>query len=485
MNILKTGPKKGRLYSRSEQLKAGFLRQHSVILVRLCSLFDAAVIFASLFASLWFYQYEWLPEHLVAGLLSALIYQILASFFDLYRSWRIIRLRYEVAKILLYWATTLVFLTFVLYVSENRHSIDIYLLSTWFILAFCVMAAVHCGIRIFTRYARALGFDVRKVAFIGATDIALRMKTIFSDHPWMGMNTLGIYDDRKKDDEDRLALRGDEIAGVVSELVELAKDCELDIIYICLPLAAENRVKYFIDLLSDTTASIYYCPSFSNFDLMNSRWDEVYGQPIISIVESPFVDNQRYLKRVEDILICVTAMPLIIPLMAVVAALVKLSSSGPVFYKQNRYGIKGKSFEMYKFRTMYDDPDSRDFVQATKNDPRVTPLGAFLRKTSLDEIPQFLNVLIGNMSVVGPRPHPDTVNEDLRKLIRRYMLRHKIKPGITGLAQVSGLRGETESLNKMEQRIEQDLEYIRHWSLWLDVKILFKTIFSLSGNDVY
>jgi putative colanic acid biosynthesis UDP-glucose lipid carrier transferase len=218
---------------------------------------------------------------------------------------------------------------------------------------------------------------------------------------------------------------------------------------------------------------------------MNSRWDEVYGQPIISIVESPFVDNQRYLKRVEDLLICITAMPLVIPLMAVVAVLVKLSSTGPVLYKQNRYGIKGKSFQMYKFRTMYYEPEGSEFVQATKNDPRITRLGAFLRKTSLDEIPQFLNVLIGNMSVVGPRPHPDTVNEDLRKLIRRYMLRHKIKPGITGLAQVSGLRGETESLSKMEQRIEQDLEYIRHWSLWLDVKILFKTIFSLSGNDVY
>lgn len=485
MSTVNSGLKEGRLYSRSEQLKAGFLRQHSVILVRLCSLFDALVIFGCLFASLWLYQYEWQPEHLVAGLLSALIYQTLASFFDLYRSWSIVRLRYEAMKILLYWAITLVFLTFVLYISENQHSIDAYLLGTWFVLAYAVMVAVHLGIRTFTRYARALGFDVRKVAFIGATDIALRMKTIFSDHPWMGMNTLGIYDDRMKDNGSRLALRKDEITGVVADLVELARDSELDIIYICLPLAAENQVKSLINLLSDTTASIYYCPSFTNFDLMNSRWDEVYGQPVISIVESPFVDSKRYLKRVEDILICLAAMPIVVPVMAVVAVLVKLSSSGPVFYTQNRYGIKGKSFKMYKFRTMYNEPNSSEFVQATKDDPRVTRLGAFLRKSSLDEVPQFFNVLLGNMSVVGPRPHPDTMNEDLRKLIHRYMLRHKIKPGITGLAQVSGLRGETESLDKMEQRIEQDLQYIRHWSLWLDVKILFKTIFSLSGNNVY
>ncbi|MFK8049364.1 MAG: undecaprenyl-phosphate glucose phosphotransferase [Halioglobus sp.] len=483
MNI--TGANGGELYDRGEQLKAGFLRQHSVILVRLCSLLDALVIFLSLFAALWFYNYAWLPEHLVAGLLAALIYEILASFFDLYRSWRVIRLRYEVMKILLYWATTLIFLTFVLFVSENKHSIDKYLLLTWFLLAFLVMCAVHCSVRIITRYARALGFDVRKVAFIGASDIAIRMKTIFSDHPWMGMNSIGVYDNRSQNEDGRISMRRDEVKGTVEDLVELAKDCEVDIVYICLPLAAEKRIKTFIDQFSDTTVSIYYCPSFFNFDLMNSRWDEVFGQPIISIVESPFVDNQRYLKRLEDIAISLLAMPIIIPLIAVIGMLVKLSSKGPVLFKQNRYGINGKSFKMLKFRSMYIEQESKGFVQATRMDPRVTPFGAFLRSTSLDEIPQFFNVLMGDMSVVGPRPHPDTLNEDLRKRIHRYMLRHKIKPGITGLAQVSGFRGETQSLDKMEQRIEQDLEYIRHWSLWLDLKILVKTFFSLRGNNVY
>ena len=308
---------------------------------------------------------------------------------------------------------------------------------------------------------------------------------IYQSHPWMGMKSIGIYDDRHSNDVERISVEHIDLTGNVEELLEMAREGLVDIIYICLPLAAEKRIKSYIDRFSDTTASVYYCPSFFNFDLIQSRWDEVFGQPVISIVESPFVDHQRYVKRLEDIFIVLAAAPLLIPLILVISILVKLTSKGPVFFKQNRYGINGESFKMWKFRTMYVEDCGQAYSQATKNDPRVTKLGSFLRRTSLDEFPQFLNVFIGNMSVVGPRPHPDILNEDLRKKIHRYMLRHKIKPGITGLAQVSGLRGETQSLDVMAQRIEQDLQYIRHWSLMLDFKILFRTIFSLGGNNVY
>ncbi len=472
-------------YTKRDGVKGGFLRQHSLLLVRLCSLMDSFVIFVTLIWVIWLYEGAWQPQHLIAGLIAALLFQIIATFFDLYRSWRVVRFRFEVIKIFLILTAAIVFSVFVHFVSGSQHAINNIAVLTWYLSAFLVMAAVHYTARLITRYARALGYDVRRVAFIGATDVTLRMTRIYADHPWMGMENIGIYDNRKRDVEDHTRAGSIELAGTADDLIELARDCAVDIVYVCLPMNAEKRIKYYIDSFADTTVSIYYCPNFFNFDLMQSRWDEVFGQPVISIVESPFVDHQRYLKRLEDLVIVLALFPILVPLMLVISALVKMTSPGPVFFKQNRYGINGGSFRMWKFRTMYVDKCDEPYSQVTRNDPRITPLGAFLRKTSLDEIPQFLNVLAGDMSVVGPRPHPDEVNEDLRKRIHRYMLRHKVKPGITGLAQVSGLRGETESLDKMSLRIEQDLQYIRQWSLMLDVKILFKTLFHLRGSNVY
>lgn len=474
-----------RHYNRSEGLKADFLRQHSVLLVRLCSLFDVLAIFAALFGTLWFYDKELDAPHLSVSLLAALLFGIMATFFDLYRSWRVIRFRYEIIKIFICWAISTILLIFVLFFLENRHFIDNIEALTWLLSSFLLICIAHYSVRMVTRYARAFGYDVRRVAFVGANDIAVRMIRIYADHPWMGMVSTGIYDDRQINEDNRISVEVSELAGSTDDLIELAKDGAVDIVYVCLPLAAEKRIKTYIDLLSDTTVSIYYCPNFFNFDLMQSRWDVVFDQPVISIVETPFVGHQQFLKRLEDIIIVLALLPFLIPLMAIISLLIKATSKGPVFFKQNRYGINGESFKMWKFRTMYTENCNEIFSQVTKNDPRITSFGAFLRKTSLDEIPQFINVLIGNMSVVGPRPHPDILNEDLRKRIHRYMLRHKIKPGITGLAQVNGLRGETESLDKMTQRIEQDLQYIRQWTLMLDLRILLKTISSLSGNRVY
>lgn len=474
-------------YDRGEHLKAGFLRTHSLILVRLSSLVDALVIAASQFFMLWLFDMDWSVQHLAASLSAALIFEMIASSFDLYRSWRVIRLRYEIIRIFFYWMSTVIILTFGLFLLEKQTLINNRVLLAWFFSAFLVMCAVHCSVRLITRYVRAFGYDVRKAAFVGANEITARMVKIFNDHPWMGMNAIGIYDDRQINElaAERINLDDYRPTGTTADLVNLARRCEVDIVYICLPLAAEKRIKVYIDELSDTTVSVYFCPSFYNFELLHSRWDEVFGQPVISIVESPFVDHQRYLKRIEDLAIVIALMPVLLPLLLAIGLAIKLTSKGPVFYKQNRYGINGTNFLMWKFRTMYVEKCEESFTQVTRNDPRITPLGAFLRKTSLDELPQFFNVLIGDMSVVGPRPHPDSLNEDLRKRIHRYMLRHKIKPGITGLAQVSGLRGETESLDKMARRIELDLQYIRNWSLSLDLTILFRTLFSMSGSNVY
>jgi putative colanic acid biosynthesis UDP-glucose lipid carrier transferase len=198
--------------------------------------------------------------------------------------------------------------------------------------------------------------------------------------------------------------------------------------------------------------------------------------PVISVCETPFTGSNGLVKRLSDIVLSVLILLLISPILLVVAAAVKLGSPGPVIFRQRRYGLDGKQIVVYKFRSMTVTEDGTSVQQATKNDSRITPLGAILRKTSIDELPQFINVLQGRMSIVGPRPHAVAHNEMYRKLIKGYMVRHKVKPGITGWAQVNGFRGETETLDKMQGRIDHDLDYLRNWSLWLDLYIIFKTV---------
>lgn len=222
------------------------------------------------------------------------------------------------------------------------------------------------------------------------------------------------------------------------------------------------------------------------YSLLNSRWQTVGNVQALSIYDTPFQGANDVLKRIEDVVVSSIILAFLAIPMLCIAAAVKLTSPGPAIFKQKRYGLDGKEITVYKFRSMSTQDNGPEVKQATKNDPRVTKLGAFLRKTSLDELPQFINVLQGRMSIVGPRPHAVAHNEQYRKLITGYMLRHKIRPGITGWAQVNGLRGETETVNKMAKRVEYDLDYMHRWSVWFDLKIILKTVVGgFSGNNVY
>lgn len=227
--------------------------------------------------------------------------------------------------------------------------------------------------------------------------------------------------------------------------------------------------------LRDTTASVYFVPDIFVFDLMRAQLAEIDGIPLLAVCETPFSGMNGVLKRASDIVFASVLIALLWPVMLVVAAGVRMSSPGPIIFKQRRYGLYGEQILVYKFRTMSVCEDRGAVTQATRDDPRVTPFGRFLRRTSLDELPQLFNVLFGSMSLVGPRPHAVAHNEEYRKLIDGYMLRHKVRPGITGWAQVNGFRGETESLEKMKRRIEYDLHYLRNWSLALDISILIRT----------
>jgi putative colanic acid biosynthesis UDP-glucose lipid carrier transferase len=235
--------------------------------------------------------------------------------------------------------------------------------------------------------------------------------------------------------------------------------------------------------LRDTTASIYFVPDVFAFDLIQGRLVEINGMPAISVCDTPFHGMNAVSKRATDIILAGAALLVLWPLLLLIAIAVKITSRGPVLFRQRRYGLNGEEILIYKFRSMTVAEDGAVVTQATKFDTRVTPLGRILRSTSLDELPQLLNVLEGKMSVVGPRPHAVAHNEQYRKLINGYMIRHKVRPGITGLAQVNGLRGETQTVEKMRERVRLDLEYLSHWSPWLDVQIIFKTLWVIARDQ--
>ena len=254
-------------------------------------------------------------------------------------------------------------------------------------------------------------------------------------------------------------------------------------LFISQPISAQPRIRALLDELQDTTASVYFLPDIYAFDLVQARFDNFGGMPVIAICESPFTGFNSLVKRTSDIVLASLITLALVPVMAVIAAAVRISSPGPVIFRQRRYGLYGEEIIVYKFRSMTVAEDGAQVVQAKKNDQRVTRIGAFLRKSSLDELPQFINVLQGRMSIVGPRPHAVAHNEQYRKLIKGYMLRHKVKPGITGWAQVNGLRGETETLDKMEARIRYDLDYLRNWSLWMDLWIVVRTLKVVAARE--
>ncbi|GJI91815.1 undecaprenyl-phosphate glucose phosphotransferase [Rugamonas sp. R1(2021)] len=316
--------------------------------------------------------------------------------------------------------------------------------------------------------------EVRSVVIVGANDLGLRFAEKIENQAGHLMQVRGFFDDR-------MELRRPpglrhEMLGKMDDVAQYVRAHNVKMIYISQPISAQPRIRKLIDELQDTTASVYFLPDIYVFDLMQARFDSVAGMPVIAICETPFTGFNSMVKRVSDIVLALAIQIMLLPIMLVIALLVKLGSPGPVIFRQRRYGLYGEEIIVYKFRSMTVTEDGDKVVQARKGDQRVTPIGAFLRKSSLDELPQFINVLQGRMSIVGPRPHAVAHNEQYRKLIKGYMLRHKVKPGITGWAQVNGLRGETETLDKMEARIQYDLDYLRSWSLWLDIWIILCTV---------
>lgn len=322
----------------------------------------------------------------------------------------------------------------------------------------------------------------KRAIIAGMNEQGIAIAESFLHNKYSTTTCLGFFDDRATE---RLQNHnGFKILGNVSDIADYVKQNDVNVIYLSLPMSNQPRIIKLLDDLKDTTVSIYFLPDIFLTDLIQGRMGQVDGIPVIAVCETPFTGVDGMMKRLSDILFATIILTLISPIMLIIAMGVKLCSSGPVIFKQRRYGLDGHEILVYKFRSMTNCDNGSNIVQATKNDARITPFGGFLRKTSLDELPQFINVLQGRMSIVGPRPHAVAHNEIYRKVIKGYMIRHKVKPGITGWAQVNGLRGETDTLDKMQARIEFDIDYLRNWSLRLDTYIIFKTIWVVArGQD--
>ena len=321
----------------------------------------------------------------------------------------------------------------------------------------------------------------RAAVFAGYNDSSLMLAHRIRDNPALCLSVDGFFDDRSAE---RLQLDADaELKGSLDDLVAYVNSCHIDVIFISLPIRHVQRVMTLLDELRDTTASIYYAPDIFVFDLIQARSSDIKGVPVVALCETPFYGYRGVSKRITDVVLASCMVLVLLPLLVIIALLVKLSSPGPVIFKQRRYGLDGREISVYKFRSMTVTEDGSDITQASRVDARITPIGKIMRRLSLDELPQLLNVLQGRMSLVGPRPHAVAHNELYRKLIKGYMVRHKVLPGITGLAQVSGCRGETAKLEDMEARVRYDLDYLRHWTPMLDIKILLLTVIKLFRDD--
>ena len=401
----------------------------------------------------------------------------------LYRAWRGQTLSTELQKLLLAWITTSAI--FALALLPSMQAIELIHIwgGLWFLFGGLALVIVRLFLRTVLRRLREAGWNVKRIVLVGGGPVADRTIRQLQQNRWAGFDIIGVFADegeRWPESRERRLLERPPTLGGYSEVGEyLECNPHVDQLWFALPLSAEETIRSVLQDLKFSTIDICYVPDIFGFDLLNHSIAEVAGLPLLNLRVSPLVGPNRILKLIEDRLVALLILIICLPFMLVIAACVRLESSGPVIYTQRRHGWDGKPFTIYKFRSMrVHVPENGEVVQAGRSDSRVTKVGSFLRRTSLDELPQFINVLQGRMSVVGPRPHAVEHGDKYKDHVDRYMLRHKVKPGITGWAQVNGFRGETETVEKMQQRIELDLEYIENWSLGLDLKIILKTIVS-------
>jgi putative colanic acid biosynthesis UDP-glucose lipid carrier transferase len=417
-------------------------------------------------------MYSWAERYSIMGILGSLVLVMSSQIVGIYQNWRGRPFLNSIKLILKAWLLTWAALIVIAFLYKDAENFSRLATGLWAITTPLVLISYRLLVRLLLSKYRMQGYNTRKIAIIGAGKVGLHLAETLQANKWLGYEIIGFYDDNQAI-KNQLPAQYTYL-GEVCHSYHDAKANKFNEIYICLPLRAEERIKKLLDKLTNTTVVVKYIPDLFTFDLLHAQWTELKGIPIISVYDTPLNNSTaRILKRLEDIVVSSIILILISPIMFALAIGVKLSSPGPIFYRQTRIGWNGETFQMLKFRSMPVDVEKDGIQWGSASSKTNTKFGQFIRSTSLDELPQFLNVLKGDMSIIGPRPERDVFVEQFRNEIPRYMQKHMVKAGISGWAQIHGWRGDT----CLEKRIEYDLHYINSWSLWLDIKIIFLTIF--------
>ena len=371
------------------------------------------------------------------------------------------------------WLTLLALVGLLTYLSGLGASLNYNLLAAWAVVTPPALRVAELVTGMWLSRMPPAGRTPKRAVIVGVTEIGTLLEEALRKAPLLHVQTVGYFEDRTGH---RLtATRRAPLLGATSELAAYVAAHHIDQVYITLPMTRDQRILGLLEQLRDSTASIYFTPDLLAYRLLQARFDVFQGIPLVAVCETPIYGAARLAKRVFDLVVAAGALAALLPVLILVAIAIRLESPGPVLFKQKRYGLDGREILVYKFRSMTVTEDGKSqFTAASRNDRRITRVGAFIRRTSIDELPQLFNVLEGTMSIVGPRPHPVAMNEHYRREIPGYMVRHKVKPGITGWAQVHGYRGG-DDLESMRKRIEFDLDYLQNWSLRLDLLILLKT----------
>jgi putative colanic acid biosynthesis UDP-glucose lipid carrier transferase len=390
--------------------------------------------------------------------------------------------RLELAtSLLLRWSVLVACLLALGYVTKFSEDFSRRVIVTWVLVTPLMLVMLSLILREITRALLRDAAQARRAVIVGCTPASMELSRRLDAHNELGISVAGFFDDRGSD---RLGCaKYAQLLGRFADVAAFVNHRNIDVIFFAVSPGQVGRVRELVHELGDTTASIYFVPDVSGFDVIQQRASDILGMPVVAMCETPFHGYRGLIKRLMDVTCSLLAIVLLSPLLLAIAWAVKSSSPGPVLFRQRRYGLDGREILVYKFRTMTVTENGDRVTQASRNDTRVTPIGRHLRRWSLDELPQLINVLQGTMSIVGPRPHAVAHNEEYRKLIKRYMVRHKVLPGITGLAQVRGCRGETAKVEEMEARVLYDLEYMRRWSPILDVEIMLATVIAVVRTD--
>lgn len=412
------------------------------------------------------------------------------SAFSVYDVLRGKRLLPELTRVSIAWFTVICAISTLTFLTKTGHEFSRIWVGLTVVIFYCNLVTYRIITRLLARRLVFGGFNQKSVVIVGAGKLGVRACTSMQREAWAGLFPVAFFDDKE-------ALQGSSINNVMiqGQLADVTNYIEeqrqlnrksVDQVWIALPLSAQEAIEGLQLALQDTATNVYFVPDLYGFNLASYDVGEVVGLPVMNMSAPLINGTTANIKRLEDIVLSAILLLVLSPVMLVCALLIKRESSGPILFKQRRYGMHGEEIIVWKFRSMTVAEDGAQVSQASRNDTRVTRVGKILRQTSLDELPQLINVLQGKMSLVGPRPHAVAHNEFYRKKVKGYMMRHQVRPGITGWAQVNGCRGETNDIADMEERVHFDLEYIRNCSIFMDLRILFLTVNTvLNTQDTY